>query len=165
MRRLPLSWSSEEGVAPIVTENLKKRKRIVLLTVFLFYIVALCYFLFFAEMFGRAQAGGDYQYNLVLFKEIKRFWNYREQLGIFAVTANLLGNVVGFLPYGYFLPVLWKKTDYFMSALLLTFSLSLAIETIQLYFKVGSFDVDDLFLNTLGGLLGFFIYRISRERK
>ena len=29
----------------------------------------------------------------------------------------------------------------------------------MLVFKVGSFDVDDLFLNTIGGLLGYLVYK------
>jgi len=39
--------------------------------------------------------------------------------------------------------------------LILSFLLTLSIETIQLVFKVGSFDVDDMFLNTLGGIAGY----------
>ena len=36
------------------------------------------------------------------------------------------------------------------------------IETIQLVFKVGSFDVDDMFLNTLGGIAGYLCQWITR---
>ena len=42
---------------------------------------------------------------------------------------------------------------------LYSFELSLLVELLQLVFKVGSFDVDDLFLNTIGGLLGYLVYR------
>ena len=41
------------------------------------------------------------------------------------------------------------------------FMLSLSIEIIQLFTKVGCFDVDDLLLNTLGGLIGYIIFLIS----
>ena len=34
------------------------------------------------------------------------------------------------------------------------------VEIIQLVTKIGSFDVDDLFLNTIGGVLGYFVYKI-----
>ena len=37
------------------------------------------------------------------------------------------------------------------------------VQTIQLVFKVGSFDVDDLFLNTIGGILGFLLYKIVQK--
>ena len=36
--------------------------------------------------------------------------------------------------------------------------LSLGVEVMQLLTKVGSFDVDDILLNTVGGVLGFLIY-------
>jgi glycopeptide antibiotics resistance protein len=44
-----------------------------------------------------------------------------------------------------------------------SFLLSFFIETVQLVFKIGVFDVDDLIMNTLGGLIGYVIYRISQE--
>ena len=120
--------------------------------------------MFFAESFGRtAEPQAEYAYNLELFKEIKRFYIYREQLGFKAVFLNLAGNVIGFMPFGFFLPVVSRRGRKWYNALLLGFSLSLCIETIQLVFKVGSFDVDDLFLNTLGGILGFLFYRIVQK--
>ena len=46
--------------------------------------------------------------------------------------------------------------------MLYTFGLSLAIELIQLVSKVGSFDVDDLMLNTLGGVLGYLTFVLQK---
>ena len=40
------------------------------------------------------------------------------------------------------------------------FELSLLLELLQLVFRVGSFDVDDLLLNTLGGMAGYGLYRL-----
>ena len=60
---------------------------------FFLYLIALVYFLLFAEMFGRTNTEKTYRYNLVLFKEIWRFWHYREILGTTAVLLNLVGNV------------------------------------------------------------------------
>ena len=38
---------------------------------------------------------------------------------------------------------------------------SLMLETLQLILRVGSFDVDDMFLNTLGAGIGFYIHGIA----
>ena len=38
-----------------------------------------------------------------------------------------------------------------------SFVLSLCVEVFQLITKVGSFDVDDLLLNTIGGICGIYI--------
>ena len=43
--------------------------------------------------------------------------------------------------------------------------LSSGIETAQLLTKVGAFDVDDIFLNTLGGCLGYIIFRLTKLHK
>ena len=130
---------------------------------FIAYLALLVYFMFFAESFGRDPQQRDYAYNLELFKEIKRFYHYRHQLGMEAFLLNIVGNVVGFLPCGFFLPIVSRRGRKWYNAILLSFGLSLCIETTQLIFKVGSFDVDDLLLNTLGGALGYVVYRIVQR--
>lgn len=101
----------------------------------------------------------DYHYNLVLFKEIRRFWEYRHQVGMFAMFTNLFGNVIIFVPFGFFLPMASRYRSFF-STVFYSFGLSLCVETFQLVTKVGSFDVDDLLLNTIGGLVGYVVFSI-----
>jgi len=127
---------------------------------FIAYLASLVYFMFFAESFGRVSDQRDYAYNLELFKEIKRFYHYREQLGMKAFLLNVVGNVAAFVPCGFFLPIVSRRGRKWYNAILLCFGLSLCIETTQLVFRVGSFDVDDLLLNTLGGALGYTANRI-----
>ena len=128
---------------------------------FVAYLAVLVYFVFFAESFGRLPAQrDDYAYNLELFKEIRRFYIYREQLGMKAFLLNVVGNVVAFVPCGFFLPIVSRRGRRWYNTILLCFSLSLSIELIQLVFKVGSFDVDDLLLNTLGGVVGYVGNRV-----
>lgn len=124
------------------------------------YIIFLIYFLFFAESTGRTFEGRTYHYNLVLFKEIGRFWHHRETLGVLAVMLNLVGNVVAFLPLGFFLPIMYRKCRSFFYTVFFCFEFSLIVETIQLVSKVGSFDVDDLLLNTIGGAIGYLCFAI-----
>ena len=131
---------------------------------FVLYLVALVYFMFFAESMGRTgNSQAEYAYNLELFREIRRFIVYREQLGWKAVVMNLGGNVVGFMPFGFILPVVSRRGRTWYNTFLLGFFLSLCIESTQLVFKVGSFDVDDLLLNTVGGILGFLSYKAVQE--
>lgn len=125
---------------------------------FILYLVVLVYFLFFAEAYGRTLGGRVYRYNLEPLKEIKRFWIYREELGLLSVLTNLVGNVVAFIPFGAILPVIKKGMRRWYIIILLSFEFSFIVETIQLISKVGSFDVDDLILNTLGGTIGYLIF-------
>jgi len=76
---------------------------------------------------------------------------------------NIVGNIVGFMPCGFFLPVISRRSRRWFNTVLLSFLFSLCIETIQLIFKVGSFDVDDMILNTLGGILGYILYKIVQH--
>lgn len=102
----------------------------------------------------------DYRYNLIPFVEIRRFWVYRKQLGFLAVFTNLFGNVAGFLPFGFMLPVITGKMRSGFLITLAGFGLSLTVEVIQLITKVGCFDVDDLILNTAGAALGYLLFFI-----
>lgn len=124
---------------------------------FILYMLLLCYLLFFSETCGRTMDSG-YRYNLKLFKEIRRFWYNRETLGMYIVLANLLGNVAAFAPFGFFLPMLCRAGKNIVVCVLCSALFSLTVESIQLFTRVGAFDVDDIFLNTIGGLVGFLIY-------
>lgn len=136
-----------------------KKIRFIGKILFVLYIVFIIYFLIFSDWYGRTSVMTEYRYNLVLFKEIKRFWKYREQLGMFAMFTNLFGNVLIFMPFGFFMPMASKYQSFF-SALFYSFGLSLCVETFQLLVKVGSFDVDDLLLNTIGGVAGYILYAV-----
>ena len=139
----------------------KHRHRILGAVFFVLYLVLLTYFLFFAEEMGRSpDARAEYSYNLTLFKEIRRFILYRDILGWRAVFLNIFGNVLAFMPFGFFLPVFSGRCKKFWRTAFYSFELSLLVELLQLVFRVGSFDVDDLLLNTLGGMAGYGLYRL-----
>lgn len=141
-------------------KNRHRKQGFVLLVL---YLVLLTYYLFFAEAMGRnPDARADYSYNLTLFKEIRRFIVYRDVLGYKAVLLNLVGNVVAFMPLGFILPEVWDQLNRWYTITLLGFIFSLWIETAQLISRVGSFDVDDLLLNTVGALSGYFVFVVAK---
>lgn len=142
--------------------NYKKSKKVRILgkVLFVLYVAFIVYFLIFSDWYGRTGGMQEYRYNLELFKEIKRFWEYKEQLGTYAVFTNLFGNVLIFVPFGFFLPMASRYRSFF-AAIFYSFGLSLCVETFQLFTKVGSFDVDDLLLNTLGGTVGYIVFIIG----
>ena len=82
------------------------------------------------------------------------------EAGFKAMLVNVVGNIACFVPFGILLPFNVKKLDRFASVLLLAFVFTLSIESVQLITRTGSFDVDDILLNTLGGILGYAIYKI-----
>ena len=120
----------------------------------------LIYFLFFAESMGRSYTLSTYYYNLMPFREIKRYIVYADVLGTKAVWLNIAGNVVAFIPFGLFIiPVTGRRIG-IPEAIVLAADLSIAVEIVQLIARVGSFDVDDIILNTLGGAAGVLLYKL-----
>jgi glycopeptide antibiotics resistance protein len=67
-----------------------------------------------------------------------------------------------FLPYGFALPLLWKRFHHAGLAFAMCLLLTVTIETVQLF--IGrSVDVDDLLLNVAGGVLGVSIFALVRQ--
>ena len=130
---------------------------------FLAYISILVYLLFFAESYGRGMEGAFYDYNIRPFREIRRYLSYWEILGIRTVFLNLAGNIIGFVPFGALLPIFIRSVRNAWKVTLLSLEISAIIEVSQLIFRVGCFDVDDMILNTLGGLLGFGLFWVSSK--
>ena len=94
--------------------------------------------------------------NFIPFKEI-----FRYQIGSRLFIKNIVGNILLFLPYGYFASYYLNNKKLWPTALL-TIIVSFTIETVQL--KIGrTFDVDDIILNTCGGIIGGFIYSLSES--
>ncbi len=141
-------------------------KRLIMVSRLLFvvYMFFALYFLLFAEAFGRMDQRDEYAYNLELFKEIKRYinWANMSEYGFKAMLLNIFGNILCFVPFGFFMPMVFKRLKNGIVITIMTFLFSLSVEIIQLVFKIGSFDVDDILLNTLGGIIGYIGYFISK---
>ena len=94
-------------------------------------------------------------------------------MGYFGVILNLIGNVVCFMPLGFVLPILSRRKWGVFRITLISCLASCVVEAVQLVTKLGSCDVDDIIMNTLGGLSGYLlctlctkIYRSTiRKRK
>lgn len=82
--------------------------------------------------------------------------------------VNIFGNIILLLPLGIFLPLLFKKFRSFKATVFGCCMASISIELIQyvsMYF--GNFrasDIDDIILNTLGGLIGFLMFKLLNKK-
>lgn len=98
--------------------------------------------------------------NLTPFKEIT---NAMEHISLSNPHSliNLAGNVAVFVPFGMFVAILFnKKGASFRRVLISSFCLSLSLEVAQLVLYIGTFDVDDLILNTSGGVMGYAVVKL-----
>ncbi len=135
-------------------DRLRQGGRVLLLI----YLACVVYFMFFSEAYGRTDVSPDYRYNLVLFREIRRFWQHRDILGTSAMLINIVGNVAMVIPFGFAVPLLFPSARRMERTIILAFLASLLAEIFQLILRVGCFDVDDLLLNTMGGAIGYLLF-------
>ncbi len=102
----------------------------------------------------------SYSNNFIPFKEILRY-DITSKLFV----RNVIGNIVIFIPFGYLISdTIYMNTKHKNIFIVLIFVLltSLGIETTQMY--IGrSFDVDDIILNFVGGLLGYISFLIIKR--
>lgn len=97
---------------------------------------------------------GEYrEWNLHLFRAWREAWNNFSAKN----WANILLNIAMFGPFGILLPLLDKKFRKWYMTIPAGFVVSLAIELLQLATSRGICDVDDLFCNTAGAAIGYFV--------
>lgn len=109
-----------------------------------------------ASALHRLRTGEGIQ--LRLFHTISRQLRYaqREEMLI-----NVLGNILLSIPYGFFLPLLWKQYRHPLLLALMCLLLPVGIETCQLFIHRMT-DVDDVLLNFAGGMIGGGVFALVR---
>lgn len=94
------------------------------------------------------------------------FADYIEDLSkgpamFFATLLNFFGNLLVFVPIGFFPVLLFKKATW-KHSLVIGFGMSLFIEVVQ-YFIMRNSAVDDVILNTAGAMFGYLVYVLLRR--
>jgi glycopeptide antibiotics resistance protein len=108
------------------------------------------------------------QINYIPFKQIIQDVETIVEYDINAVMIHLFGNLVMLIPLGFYIPIIWRKINNLLRATLFVLLCSLAIEGLQLLISLiigvvvyRSVDIDDVILNTMGGILGFGLLKAS----
>lgn len=123
----------------------------ILALAFIVYILSLFYAVTFQDVSWSSS-------NFVPFKEI-----FRYEFGSYRFIKNALGNLIIFMPYGFFVGYIISSIKY-RYIIILSIITSVTIEVTQL--AIGRvFDIDDIILNVLGGILGFTVYIILEKIK
>lgn len=109
--------------------------------IFVCYLVYVSYLVFFSR-----EPGSREEVNLAFFGTYSH--SPRAQ-------AYMFENILLFIPFGFLLPALSKHFNHVLVALGLGVFFSVIIETLQFITKRGYFQLDDIWLNALGSVLGF----------
>ena len=114
---------------------------------FIIYLMCLFYVVTFQDI-DSSQISG---YNIIPFKEMLRY-----KIGSRLFFKNVIGNMLMFIPFGFFTAYILRKID-FKWVFFITLIVSITIEITQTY--IGRvFDIDDVLLNVFGGSLGYYIF-------
>ncbi len=138
-----------------IADILKNKKEVVfyreiLMLFFMIYVLCLFQIVTFEDSYLGSY---DTHFNLVPLKEILRY-----SFGSRLFFKNVVGNLVMFMPYGFFASYFTKMDNKYYALSLIAFA-SVTIETTQL--AIGRvFDIDDIILNIIGGMIGYLIYRL-----
>lgn len=74
------------------------------------------------------------------------------------LSAHSIENWLLFVPFGMLVPMLWGHSRSLARTGFLALLSSILIEAIQLVTQRGYFEIDDVILNTLGGLCGYILF-------
>ena len=77
----------------------------------------------------------------------------------FMYVRNIVGNIALFVPLGFLLPSLFAGFRSVKYIAILALLLSLLAEILQYIFTIGVFDVDDIIYNTVGSIIGFYLFK------
>ena len=101
----------------------------------------------------------EYNYNIINIKPFKEIFRYSITSKLF--IKNVIGNILLFIPYSFFISYFLSINKFYI-LLIISFTFSITIELIQIY--IGRvFDIDDIILNIIGGIIGYFIYKLFKK--
>lgn len=153
----------------------KKILKVHLVIYFLLYIVIIFTLTLFDEIYGRQgfkliswnkdllETYFKYSFNIIPFSTIKLYINGFIN-GIVSSKVffnNIFGNILAFMPFSIFIPLIFKKVDKYYKLLLIMIPIIVIIELMQFITISGSCDIDDLILNILGITIMYFVSKIK----
>ena len=135
----------------------------------LFFVVILKFTGSIQDLLDRMQAEPyGKTYNLIPFATLRIQWNHFSEGW---ARFNLLGNTLPFVPFGFLLPMAYRKKGSFFMVLLWGLLFVLIAEITQFYTNLGTFDVDDIILNMAAIFVGYLpagiagIFRKPQKKK
>lgn len=117
--------------------------------IFTVYLVGVCMVTGIAQ-FSTMELTDSFDFNIIPFQS--------NSLLLFAL------NIIMFIPMGSLIPIVFKKKYWkTINILMVGILTSLFIEVVQLMFVGRAADIDDILSNTIGCLIGYFIYKLVNE--
>lgn len=157
-------------VSPIAIVALKRKykgARLISAFALAAYIVFISKYFFFPIIIDKEmvfQSGHTVQY-IPFFPFLEQI----QSVGWRQFLYQAVGNILAFVPISFLLAILYPRLQKFRNNLLTMFSISLCVEFIQLCINLmtdiqnRAVDINDLILNSLGGVIGYLVYSLWRR--
>ena len=142
--------------------RMKRLIRVIAGLLFVAYFAYLLYRLFFfayGQYFRFSE--NEIRYNLIPFKTIVSYIRGIENYKFEVWFLNLFGNIFAFYANGFLLPIIFKDLRSLKRIIMVLFLISSVLEMTQFWLRLGTADIDDVLLNTIGGLIGYFLLEIN----
>lgn len=158
---------------PIYLITAKEKGEFFIHSLFFFYLLGVLSVTFFPIPYQdmALARGREHAYLSNNFYPLASIIEILEDGRSYVIIRQLLGNLILLLPLGFFIPLLFPQKRSWTKVLGIGFLTSLSIESLQLLlswllgFTYKIFDVDDLWLNTLGVLFGYGLWRLWEKVK
>ena len=103
--------------------------------------------------------------NFIVGKSIRMYIKYFNKFPFWNGFANLVGNILVFIPFGFLLPKAYPSCGRWWRVGYCEVGFVMCIELFQLFSAFGAFDVDDILLNVSGSIMGYGIFAMIRKVK
>ncbi|MNI64171.1 VanZ like family protein [compost metagenome] len=140
--------------------NVNSRFTICLCIILISYTILLIYWMFLG--FNRSYTPGALRYNIIPFRTLSHYFMNFNAVSMRTWIINICGNIGVFIPFGLLLPLLCNKTNRLRTFMVMFLVPLFVVEWLQTFLHRGSFDVDDLLLNSIGALIGWGTIKLLR---
>jgi len=98
--------------------------------------------------------------NLVPFKTIIQYLHAEK--GVLIAAINILGNIFLLVPFGFLVSASFSNITW-LKKITLAFAVGSLIEGMQVLLHIGIFDIDDVILNGMGVIVGYWKYGVFQQ--
>jgi glycopeptide antibiotics resistance protein len=153
----------------------KSLLKINLIIYFLVYIIMIFNLTLFDEIYGRQGLTAiswnremlnkyfNNSFNIIPFRTIKLFIRgYNNRIvSNRAFYENIFGNILAFVPFAFFIPLIFKKINNYYKFLIIMIIIVIQIEFLQFITMSGACDIDDVILNLVGSSIAYLMFSIK----
>ena len=160
-------WIMYRIILKMKNKKVNLCREIIIFIFFIYFLYLLLLTIFKGGMITIRNLSNEYMYreygllgiiNFVPIKETIATFTHSEA-GAMNSIRNIIGNIIAFIPLGFFIPLLFDKFNNYKKVIKVGILSSLAIEITQLFVGSNVCDIDDIIYNTLGAIAGFLCFK------